>query len=141
MALRRFRRRFEYLNDEGQKVTVPRNWAGELPDDIVAKADKSGATLVDKSKQAEKPKLSDERTKDQLLAEASRRKLAIKTSATKPEILTALQTASAPFAKPIEDLTDAELAAEAKARGLDIEDGANGDALRAALMLAAEPLS
>ncbi|WEK04559.1 MAG: hypothetical protein P0Y65_20680 [Candidatus Devosia phytovorans] len=141
MAFRRFRKRFEYINDEGQKVTVPRNWAGELPEEIVAKADKSGATLIDKSKQTEKPKASDERTKDQLLAEASRRKLAIKSSATKPEILTALQTASAPFAKPVEDLTDAELAVEAKTRGLDIDDEADSNALRAALMLAFEPLS
>ncbi|WP_172123214.1 hypothetical protein [Devosia sp. 919] len=95
---RRFRKRFEYLNDEGQKVAIPRNWAGEVSDKVAADADAAGATLVDKVKVAapDGPKTVEDMSKDELVAEAVKRGVQIKASDNKAEILAALKAAAQP---------------------------------------------
>ena len=95
---RRFRKRFEYLNDAGQKVTIPRNWAGEVSDKVAADADAAGATLVDKAKVEvpDGPKPIEDMSKDELVAEAVKRGVQIKASDNKAEILAALKAAQQP---------------------------------------------
>ncbi|WP_108459190.1 hypothetical protein [Devosia naphthalenivorans] len=98
---RRFKKSFSFKNEAGQKVTIPRNWAGELPDQIAADADAAGATLIDKVKKAAEqpassPKTIDEMTKDELIAEAAKRNVEIKTSDNKADILAALEAAEQP---------------------------------------------
>lgn len=97
---RRFKKSFSYKNEAGQKVTIPRQWAGELPDNVAADADTAGATLVEKVKAADQPatepKQIDDMTKDELIAEAAKRNVEIKTSDNKADILAALKAADQP---------------------------------------------
>lgn len=141
MAFRRFRKKFDYLNEAGEKITVPRGWAGELPDKVAADADKAKATIEGKAVQGEvKAKAFAHFSKDELFAEAERRRLTVKSSATKAEILAALQAAAAPFAKSLDGLSADEIAAEVTARGITAVDDSDEAAARSALTLAAEPL-
>lgn len=44
---RRFSKRFEYKNEAGERVTIPRGWAGELDKDVAQAADEARATVLD----------------------------------------------------------------------------------------------
>lgn len=144
MAFRRFRKQFEYKNEAGERVTVPRNWAGELPDDVAKAADDAKVTLVEKASSqpadTDQEKPLDKWSKDDVVAEAARRNLTIKPSANKGDILMALRVAAEPFAKPLAELDEAGLKAEADRRGVALTEGADAAAIRAALTLAAEDL-
>ncbi|MBN9033738.1 MAG: hypothetical protein BGO05_07300 [Rhizobiales bacterium 63-7] len=97
---RRFKRRFEYRNDDGQKVTIPRNWAGEVTEEVAALADAADATLRDRKKAAKaddgesKVKPLAKMTKDELIAEAGLRGITIDPSKTKDEIVSAIEAAA-----------------------------------------------
>jgi hypothetical protein len=143
MAFRRFRKQWEYKNDAGEKVTIPRNWGGELPDDVAGAADKAGVTLIDKSAKAAANSEKggwDKLNKDVLIAEAARRQLTVKSSANKPDLVAALNKATAPFTADLAGLDTEQLKVEAASRGVEVEDGADDAALVAALNLAAEPI-
>ena len=43
---RRFKQQFKYTNDDGQRITIPFNWAGELPAAVAKQADEAGATVA-----------------------------------------------------------------------------------------------
>ena len=97
---RRFKKRFEYQDDKLGKVAIPRNWSGEVSDEVAKAADAAGTTLAENAETAEKTKATDggpkldEMTKEQLIALAKERNVAIANDATKPDILAALKAAA-----------------------------------------------
>ena len=101
MAFRRFRKRFQHTTEAG-KVTYPAGWAGELSDDVAKAADAARATLLDKKQAAaataDETDLLDKMTKDELVAEAKKRGVDVKSDGTKAEILAALKAAEQPAA-------------------------------------------
>lgn len=98
---RRFKKRFSYLNENGDKVTIPRNWAGEVTDDVAKQADEAGATLVEKVKKVAKSddkesvKPLSKMTKDELVAYAKSKDIAVDPSKTNAEILATIESAEA----------------------------------------------
>lgn len=95
---RRFKKRFVYENEQGQKVTIPRNWAGEVTEGVAEEADAAGATLVEKVKKAKvddvvSSKPLSKMTKDELVAYAGANNIAVDPSKTNAEIVSAIEAA------------------------------------------------
>jgi tRNA(Ile)-lysidine synthase TilS/MesJ len=95
---RRFKKRFEYVNEDDQKITIPRNWAGEVTESVAKKADAAGATLVDKVKKSksEEPaggKPLVKMTKDELVAYAGTNNITIDPTKTNAEIVATIEAA------------------------------------------------
>lgn len=94
---RRFKKRFVYENDNGQKITYPRNWAGEVTDDVATKADAEGATLLERKKSTAKAegKPLSKMNKEELIAEAALRDITIDPTKTNAEIIAAIEAGAA----------------------------------------------
>lgn len=60
---RRFKQQFKYVDADGRKITIPFNWAGELPAGVAKDADEAGATVkgVPEKEPVAAPKKSDDK--------------------------------------------------------------------------------
>jgi aminopeptidase N len=101
----RMNKAFSYKDEAGTKITAPRGWVGELPDDVAREAINGGFAVDGNERSAtpvvqEVPKTAgsveplDSMTKEELLAEAEKRGVEVKSNMAKAEILEALKKAA-----------------------------------------------